>query len=224
MRGEYGASPGVERSVPPETLPRMRHSGIDRSPGASLVLLAALTGVFAAPLVAQSTWIVPAVARTPGANGARWTTGLTMWNGGPAAVSLSVRFTPHDTDGRNGPERTLTILARRRRRARRRSRGAVPRRGLGALRVTSNGLLGVLAQTSTPGASGTYGQKRSQWARRARARRRAGHDRRCFRRRSRAHEPRARERRTHARRRGGGALLEGRRSSGSSRVVPRRSA
>lgn len=105
-------------------------------------------------------WIVPAAARTPGAGGAFWTTSLTVANTGGVDATLSLRFLGHDADGSAGhvvsaglsSGRTVTyadVLAK----------VFGLGEGWGAILVTaSSASLAVLAQTSTPGGGGTFGQ------------------------------------------------------------------
>jgi hypothetical protein len=106
------------------------------------------------------TWLVPAVARTPGAGGTSWTTSLTLANPAATSADIAFRFLGHDSDGTAGPARSLRLEA-----------GASATyddvlaglfglaEGWGSLLVSSSGPgLVVVAQTSTPGNGGTYGQ------------------------------------------------------------------
>lgn len=104
-------------------------------------------------------WIVPAAARAPGVGGAFWTTSLTLANTGPVDASLSLRFLGHDADG-SAPVVTVALASGR----------SVTYadvlssvfglgEGWGAILVTSSSAsLAVVAQTSTPGGGGTFGQ------------------------------------------------------------------
>jgi hypothetical protein len=125
------------------------------------------TAVIAAallPLAAQAQFtysiFVPSAAHAAGTNGAFYTTDLSVVNPSAAAVSFTLKFLGHDHDGTSGPERTFSLGAGR----------TVTfadllgsvfsvSSGYGAIRITStfDGLL-ALAQTSTLGFGGTFGQ------------------------------------------------------------------
>ncbi len=105
-------------------------------------------------------WIVPSVARTAGSGGTFWTTSLVVANPGSAGASVELRFLGHDTDGTAGPSRTLALGAGESVTLEDVLGGVfgIPE-GYGALAVTSaTPSLAVLAQTSTPGGGGTFGQ------------------------------------------------------------------
>ena len=114
----------------------------------------------ATPPVAAS-WILPSSARAPGAGGATWTTDLFVANTGSADATLGLKFLGHDTDGRAGAEKSVTLGGGK----------AVTWADVlgsvfglstdwGAVRVASSTpSLFVSGQTSTPDPSaGTYGQ------------------------------------------------------------------
>lgn len=109
---------------------------------------------------AVTSWILPSSARAAGAGGAFYTTDLFVANPGPATASFTLKFLGHDGDGRAGVEKTFTLAP---------GKGATYADVLGsvfgrvsdygAIRVASDaGNLLVAAQTSTPGAGGTFGQ------------------------------------------------------------------
>lgn len=105
-------------------------------------------------------WIVPSVARAAGSGGAFWTTSLTLANPDTVEASVELRFLGHDADGTDGPTRILSLAA-----------GesvthedvlatvfGIPE-AFGALAVSSSTpSLVILAQTSTLGNGGTFGQ------------------------------------------------------------------
>lgn len=108
----------------------------------------------------EARWIVPAAARAPGEGGAFWTTSLTVANTGGADASLSFRFLGHDAEGGAGPVVAAALGA-----GRSVTYGDVLAtvfglaEGWGAILVTSPAAtLAVVAQTSTPGGGGTFGQ------------------------------------------------------------------
>jgi photosystem II stability/assembly factor-like uncharacterized protein len=106
------------------------------------------------------TAILPASAHYPGANGAFYTTNVSVANNGDSAASFTLKFLGNNQDGSNGPEKSfalapgnsttfLDVL------------GSVfgQTSSFGAIRITSNSLkLGVVSVTSTPGFGGTLGQ------------------------------------------------------------------
>jgi Bacterial Ig-like domain (group 3) len=107
-----------------------------------------------------SILIVPSSAHAAGANGAFYTTDLTVSNTRATAAAFTLKFLGHDQDGTTGPEQEITLAAGETR--------TFPdvlgsvfslASGFGALRVSStSGGLVALAQTSTPGFGGTFGQ------------------------------------------------------------------
>ena len=136
------------------------HGGPQWSDAVRLPALEAFLDRNVRDAAAGGAWIVPAVARTPGAGGTTWTTSLTLANPAASAAEVGVRFLGHDADGTAGPASSLRLEA-----------GASATyddvlaalfglaEGWGALLVTAPGPgLVVVAQTSTPGGGGTYGQ------------------------------------------------------------------
>jgi hypothetical protein len=63
--------------------------------------------------IGLSTWILPSSARTPGTNGPPYTTDVTIANTGTTDASYTLKFLGHDVDGRTGPEKSLTLGARK---------------------------------------------------------------------------------------------------------------
>src|SRR5664279_1706488 len=124
---------------------------------AALLVIAWLPRLVAAQPV---TILIPSSAHAAGANGAFYTTDLSVANTGSASASFTLKFLGHDQDGSSGPEQTFNISA-----------GATTTftdvlgsvfsqsSAYGALRLlsTSQSLI-ALAQTSTPGFGGTFGQ------------------------------------------------------------------
>ncbi len=80
-----------------------------RALGAVFAAVALLPGA----ALAQSAYsiFVPSTARAGGANGAFYTTALSVVNPSTAAVSFTLRFLGHDKDGTSGPERTYSLSA-----------------------------------------------------------------------------------------------------------------
>ena len=113
------------------------------------------------PVSAQGySVLVPSSARGGGANGAFYTTDLSVANTGAAGASFTLKFLGHDQDGTSGPERTFAVPA-----------GATTTfadvlgsvfsqaSAYGALRISSaSPSLVAIAETSTPGFGGTFGQ------------------------------------------------------------------
>ncbi len=131
---------------------------IDQSTNDPRTILPATTG----PLGANATWLLPSSAHASGANGAFYTTDLTVANFGSSSASVTLKFLGHDQDGRSGPEVVRTVLPD----------SATTfadvlgslfgvASGYGAILVTSNTTdVRVTSQTSTPPPSGvgTFGQ------------------------------------------------------------------
>jgi acetyl esterase/lipase len=107
-----------------------------------------------------SRWIVPAAARAPGAGGAFWTTSLTLANTGSVDASLSLRFLGHDVDGSAGPLVFVAVAAGQSITYADVLSGVFGLgEGWGAILVASSSAsLAVVAQTSTSGGGGTFGQ------------------------------------------------------------------
>ena len=126
-----------------------------------------LTAILAAACLsngafAQLTYsiIVPSSARAAGANGAFYTTDLSVANTGATSASATLKFLGHDQDGTSGPQQSFTIPA-----------GATTTfpdvlgtvfsqtSAYGAIQVSSTSQsLVAMAQTSTPGFGGSFGQ------------------------------------------------------------------
>lgn len=111
------------------------------------------------PAPSTSTWMVPSSARSPGAGGSFYTSDLVLANpGGDATVT--VRFLGHDRDGRAGEAASFVLAAG----ASRTFSDVLSSlfgeaEAWGALLVSSEEpSLIVLAQTSTPSGSGSFGQ------------------------------------------------------------------
>jgi photosystem II stability/assembly factor-like uncharacterized protein len=108
------------------------------------------------------SYLVPTSAHAPGANGAFFTTDLSVANVGATDAHFTIQFLSHDMDGRTGPTSSLLLAPRR----------AVTYEdvlasvfevvsGYGAVRITSDSaFLKVASQTSTapPDGRGTVGQ------------------------------------------------------------------
>jgi hypothetical protein len=124
---------------------------------AALIALASMPGAS----VAQSTSIyIPSSAHAAGAHGSFYTTELTVSNPGPTDISFTMKFLGHDQDGTSGPEKIFALGAGQ--------TTTLPdvlgsvfavTGGYGAIRIssTSDGLI-ALAETSTAGFGGTFGQ------------------------------------------------------------------
>lgn len=128
---------------------------------ATLPALADL-GWLLGPRGVTTTYLLPSSARTAGANGAFFTTDLTIANRGATDATVAIKFLGHERDGRGGPETTRTLPAG--------TASSFPdvlqsvfglTSDFGAIRVTADtAALRVVSQTSTPGASGagSFGQ------------------------------------------------------------------
>ena len=118
------------------------------------------SGPLASP-AGTNVWLLPSSAHAPGANGAFYTTDLTVANAGGADTTFTLKFLGHDQDGTTGAERTFALAAGL-------SAtytdvlGSVFSQGsgaYGAIQISSaSASLAVLGQTSTPGFGGTFGQ------------------------------------------------------------------
>ncbi|MBL8115109.1 MAG: hypothetical protein JNK60_19655 [Acidobacteria bacterium] len=107
-----------------------------------------------------STFFLPASARAPGAGGAFYTTDLAFGNRGPRDARVKLKFLGNTKDGRDGVEKEVVVPAGKTL-AVTDVLGSVfaLTQDFGALRVaSSNALVDVLGQTSTPGSGGTFGQ------------------------------------------------------------------
>ena len=107
------------------------------------------------------TWIVPSSAHAPGAQGAFFTTDLTLANTGAVPALVSLRFLGHDEDGTLGPRRDVEVGAGVTLRLRDVLGGLFGLQdGWGAILVTADSPdLAVVSETSTPApGGGTFGQ------------------------------------------------------------------
>ena len=59
----------------------------------------------------SKTWLLPSSARVQGANGAFYTTEVTLANEGSTAANFTVKFLGHQQDGRSGAEVVRTVAA-----------------------------------------------------------------------------------------------------------------
>ncbi len=112
------------------------------------------------PAMPSITSLLPASAHSPGANGAFYTTDVSVANTGDSAASFTLKFLGNNRDGSNGPEKSfgleagksttfLDVL----------SSVFEQTSNFGAIRITSNSsTLNVVSVTSTPGFGGTFGQ------------------------------------------------------------------
>jgi acetyl esterase/lipase len=149
---------GVDSSL--TLIPGAGHGGPQFSDATRLPPLEAFLDRAVRDAGRRTRWIVPSVARAPGASGSFWTTSLTLANPGATDAVVELRFLGHDADGTTGPSRSVSLAA---------GRSLAYEdvladvfgvaEGYGGLLVSSPapGLV-VLAQTSTPGAGGSYGQ------------------------------------------------------------------
>ncbi|MCI4354071.1 MAG: beta-propeller fold lactonase family protein [Thermoplasmata archaeon] len=117
------------------------------------------SGPLASP-ASTNVWLLPSSAHAPGANGAFYTTDLTVANTGGADATFTLTFLGHDQDGTSGVGRTFALAA---------GRSATytdvlgsvfgQNSAYGAIQISSDAAsLAVLGQTSTPGFGGTFGQ------------------------------------------------------------------
>jgi extradiol dioxygenase family protein len=130
-------------------------SVIDKKTNDPRTLLPASTGT------GGGTWIVPSSARTQGQGGAFYTTRLTLANRSETDASVTLEFLGHDTDGRGGAQKVVTLVAGRSVTYDDVLGGAFGlSSGYGAIRISSpTASLNILAETSTPGpGGGTFGQ------------------------------------------------------------------
>jgi hypothetical protein len=106
------------------------------------------------------TFLIPSGAHLPGANGAFYSTNVSVSNNGVAPLSFTMKFLGHDQDGSAGPEQTFNLESGR----------SVTyfdvlstvfgqTSNYGAVRITSDQPpLNVVSVTSTPGFRGTLSQ------------------------------------------------------------------
>ncbi|MFN8006260.1 MAG: S8 family serine peptidase [Terriglobia bacterium] len=108
----------------------------------------------------QSRWLIPSIAIVGGANNTFWTTTLNLTNQGYADATVTFTFLGNNSDGTTGPAKSISVGA-----------GKTITfvdvlqsvfgisSGFGGLLIESTTpTLNILAQTSTPGGGGTYGQ------------------------------------------------------------------
>jgi hypothetical protein len=126
---------------------------------AAILIAAACTSGAADAQVTYSIFI-PSSAHAAGANGSFYTTDVIVANPGTKAATFTMTFLGHDQDGTSGPSRMFSLGA-----------GQSTTfadvlgslfsvtNGYGAIKITStyDGLFSI-AQTSTPGFGGTFGQ------------------------------------------------------------------
>jgi len=103
---------------------------------------------------------LPSSARTPGANGAQYTTDLTVANTGITDAAVTLQFLGHDQNGESAPQENVTVGA-----GRSVTYGDVLNSLFGRLNdygailiASASANLVALGQTSTPGFGGTFGQ------------------------------------------------------------------
>ena len=110
------------------------------------------------------TWLLASTAHSSGANGAFYTTNVSVSNTSYSPVSFTMKFLGHDRDGSSGPERTFKLEGRE---------SVVfgdvlasvfgETSNFGALRISASipanaSALQIVSVTSTPGFGGTFGQ------------------------------------------------------------------
>jgi 6-phosphogluconolactonase len=119
-----------------------------------------LTLVIVEPTAASIDAFLPSSARTPGSNGAYYTTDLTVANTSTSAATVTLQFLGHDQDGTGGSQKNSTLDAGK-------SATYVDvlsslfgrLNDFGAIRISSaSANLVTLGQTSTSGFGGTFGQ------------------------------------------------------------------
>jgi hypothetical protein len=133
---------------------------IDQTTNDPRTILGNVLGGFATGVA--STYLLPSSAHAGGANGAFFSTDLTISNQGSTDATITFKFLGHDQDGRTGPEAVRTVAAGK----------SVTyadvlgslfgvSSGFGAIRIsTDTKALKIVSQTSTPPPSGvgTFGQ------------------------------------------------------------------
>ena len=131
------------------------------STGATTLYAGLGSGVWqSTPATLSTTALLPTTAHSPGANGAFFTTVVSVANLGAATASFTLKFLGNNQDGSNGPEQSFNLEP-----------GTSSTyfdvlasvfdltSNSGAIRITSNSLtLGIVSVTSTPGFGGTFGQ------------------------------------------------------------------
>ena len=167
-----GTNGGVFRSTDSGGMWAAFNAGLPNSPVNALALDPAGTSVYAglegggvwqltSPTTITVTALLPASAHAKGANGAFYTTDLSVANTGDTPASFALKFLGHDQDGSGGAEQifnlgpgTSTTFSD--------VLGSVfgQTNNFGAIRITSNTpSLDVVSVTSTPGFGGTFGQE-----------------------------------------------------------------
>jgi photosystem II stability/assembly factor-like uncharacterized protein len=166
-----GTGSGVFRSTDSGRTWTAASTGLPKQPVDALALDASGATTLYAGLALGSVWqstpatsptvgLLPSTARSQGLGGAFYTTDLTVANTGFTPTTFVLKFLGNNGDGRGGPEKTFSIAAGS-------SHtlsdvlGSVFEKssGFGAIRVTSpSDFIRALAQTSTPGFGGTFGQ------------------------------------------------------------------
>jgi len=122
-------------------------------------------GAVSSDHVDPNVWILPSSAHSPGAGGAFYTTDVTVAYANNISATFTLKFLGNNADGRSGAEKSFDLAAERSV-AYADVLGSVFQQSsnYGAILVTSQypssdaSFLSVLAQTSTPGFGGTFGQ------------------------------------------------------------------
>jgi len=144
-------------------LPNLYVSALALDPTGATTLYAGAGGVWqSTPPTSGATAtiaLLPTSAHSPGANGAFYTTNVSIADTGALGASFTLKFLGNNQDGSSGPEQTFNldpgksttffdVL------------GSVfsQTSGFGAIRITSNSpTLDIVSVTSTPGFGGTFG-------------------------------------------------------------------
>jgi hypothetical protein len=111
------------------------------------------------PTGSTTTALLPTSAHSSGANGAFYTTSVSIADTGSSVASFTLKFLGNNQDGSTGPEQTFSLDSGK-------STtffdvlGSVfnQTNGFGAIRITSTSMLNIVSVTSTPGFGGTFGQ------------------------------------------------------------------
>lgn len=152
------AAAGVDATL--TLIPGAGHGGPQFSDAANLPLLEAFLDRTIRDAATVTRWITPSVARAAGSGGTLWTTSLTLANPGSIGTSVALHFLGHDADGTAGPVRSLSLGAGESTTLEDVLNGVfgIPE-GFGALAISSaSPSIIALAQTSSPGRGGTFGQ------------------------------------------------------------------
>ena len=145
-------------------LPNLPVNALALDPSGGTTLYAGLEGggvwQLTAPTTGSITALLPTSAHAHGANGAFYTSSVSIANAGDTPASFTLKFLGHDQDGSSGAERNFNLDPGK-------STTFVDILGsvfdqtsnFGAIRITSNTpSLDVVSVTSTPGFGGTFGQ------------------------------------------------------------------